>query len=87
MFNIYGGIVTSVIVEQPKAAKHIYKINVTMAFQICQKFFMEIITNPLDVEALIKNDMLPIRNERNYPHKVGRRSVISSLYKYHKAKE
>ena len=55
-------------VLEKHGAKHEYKVNFTMAAHIC-RVFLRLTTekDQYDVMSLLKKELIPIRNERQYP--------------------
>ena len=75
-------IITSNIVIQQKDTKYPYQINATRAFRICRHFLrFSSFKRPLDVEALISKELLPVRPNRNFSRKSSTRKSFSFLYR------
>ena len=70
------------VVIQQKDTKHSYQVNFTMAIQICKHYFKcPSNISPPDVEALIRKNILPIRNGRTDYRKVRPKGAVSFLYR------
>lgn len=78
MYNYCEKITRSIVVEESLGKKHIYQVNISMAFHICLKYFKSEIIN---IQELLKKYILPIRKDRAYPRKVRRRSFIHFNYR------
>jgi len=79
MYNFCELITLHVIIKQ-KATKYGYQANFTLAIQVC-KYFFRCGVSPPDVEALIKKNILPIREERNAQRKIKQRTMVSFNYR------
>jgi len=81
LYNFCEIITMHVVVEQ-KDTKHCYQINYTIAIHIC-RYFLKCLPDirPPDVEALIRKNLLPVRDGRHDPRKVRNRSAVSFLYR------
>lgn len=55
-------------VLEKRNAKHAYKVNFTMAAHIC-RVFLRLATekDQYDVMSLLQKELMPIRNQRQYP--------------------
>lgn len=55
-------------VLEKRNAKYAYKVNFTMAAHIC-RVFLRLATekDQYDVMSLLQKELMPIRNERQYP--------------------
>jgi hypothetical protein len=81
MYNFCEKITLHVIIEQ-KDTKHKYQANFTAAIRICRHFYKcKDNIHPPDVEALIRRNILPVRNGRNDPRKVKTKSAVSFNYR------
>ena len=49
----------------PKKTKHEYKVNFSIAAHIC-RVFLQPKKDPIDVMSLLRKELIPIRNERQY---------------------
>ena len=66
LFNFCAVITMHVVVVQ-KNTKYVYQVNFAMAIKICHHFLrLRSYEPPLDVVALIGNNTLPIRPDRNF---------------------
>jgi hypothetical protein len=81
LYNFCELITTHVIIKEMKR-KHIYQLNYTIAIHIC-KFFLRSgdRRSPLDVEALIQKELLPVRAHRKSPRKKHNIAPVSFLYR------
>ena len=81
MYN-FCELITMRVVIQQKDTKHIYQVNFTRAIQICKHYFKcPSNLSPPDVEALIRKNILPIRNGRTDHRKVRPKAAVSFLYR------
>lgn len=66
-YNITETMINQTILEK-RDTKHEYKVNFTMAAHIC-RVFLRLITekDQYDVMSLLQKELIPIRNERQYP--------------------
>lgn len=79
IYNFCERIITTIVIQQ-KNRKYIYQINFTVAVFICREYFRDRI-HPPDLEALIRKNILPIREGRKAPRKVRPNSASSFLYR------
>ena len=81
MYN-FCELITMHVVIQQKDTKHGYQVNFTRAIQVCRHYFKcQSNIRPPDVEALIRKNILPIREGRKDPRKVKAKAVVSFLYR------
>jgi len=81
MYN-FCELITMHVVIQQKDTKHCYQVNFTRAIQVCKHYFKcQSNISPPDVEALIRKNILPIREGRKDPRKVKAKAVVSFLYR------
>ena len=81
MYNFCEKIITSVIIEK-KGTKHMYQVNFSAAIDICKRFYRTRKNkHPPDVEALILQNILPIRYNRVFPRFIRRGRPISFNYR------
>jgi Transposase DDE domain len=81
MYN-FCELITMHVVIQQKDTKHCYQVNFTRAIQVCKHFFKcQSNISPPDVEALIRKNILPIREGRKDPRKIRAKAVVSFLYR------
>ncbi|SFD51848.1 IS4 family transposase [Clostridium uliginosum] len=81
MYN-FCEIITIHVVITHKQRKHEYQVNFTVAIHICRYFFRHLgYVNPPDVEALIKQNILPIRKGRKDQRKLRTKSSVSFIYR------
>ena len=66
-YNITETMINHIVLEA-HGTKHEYKVNFTMAAHIC-RVFLRLTTekDQYDVMSLLKKELIPIRNERQYP--------------------
>ncbi len=66
-YNITEIFINHAVVEQ-KETKHEYKVNFSVAAHIC-RVFLRLATekDSIDVMSLLQKELIPIRNERQYP--------------------
>lgn len=66
-YNITETMINCTVLET-HATKHEYKVNFTMAAHIC-RVFLRLITekDQYDVMSLLQRELIPIRNDRQYP--------------------
>lgn len=66
-YNITEILINHTVVEQ-KETKHKYKVNFSVAAHICRVFLRMISgKDSMDVMSLLQKELIPIRNERQYP--------------------
>ena len=81
MYN-FCEIITMNVVITHKQRKHEYQVNFTVAIHICRYFFRHLDdVNPPDVEALIQQNILPIRKGRKDQRKLRTQSSVSFIYR------
>lgn len=81
MYN-FCELITMHVVIQQKETKYSYQVNFTRAIQICIYYFKcQSDISPPNVEALIRKNILPIRDGRKDPRKVKAKTVVSFLYR------
>jgi hypothetical protein len=75
-------LITMHVVIQQKDTKYCYQVNFTRAIQVCKQYFKcQSNISPPDVEALIRKNILPIREGRKDPRKVKAKAAVSFLYR------
>jgi len=79
IYNFCERIITGIVIEQ-KDRKHTYQANFTVAVFLCREYFKGRIPPP-DLEAFIQKNVLPVREGRKAPRKVGPNSAVSFLYR------
>ena len=82
LYNFCEMITLNVVITQKNDRKYIYKVNFTNATQICIRFyryFNDI--DPLNVEALIKRYITPIRDGRKFRRNLKSQSFVSFFYR------
>lgn len=67
MYNATEAMINETIIEK-KNTKHDYKVNFTVAAHICRNF-LRLTTEEvfIDVTALLQRELIPVRNDRQYP--------------------
>ena len=81
MYN-FCELITMHVVIQQKETKYSYQVNFTRAIQVCRYYFKyQSNISPPDVEALIRKNILPIREGRKDPRKIKAKAVVSFLYR------
>ncbi|MCL1843545.1 MAG: transposase [Defluviitaleaceae bacterium] len=84
MYN-FAEIITAHVVISQSDTKHDYKANFTIAVLVCRRFLrLRCNEPPVDVEALIRKNVLPLRPFRNgqpYERKPRPKSVVSFVYR------
>ena len=81
MYNFCETITTHTIITT-KSTVHSYQANFTMAIQICKKFYCPVSNiNPLNVEALIQNYILPVKKGRQKVRKPKNKSAVCFNYR------
>lgn len=81
MYNFCELMAMHVVIQQ-KDTKHCYQVNFTRAIQVCKHYFKcRSDISPPEVEALIRKNILPIREGRKDPRTVKAKAVVSFLYR------
>ena len=81
MYNFCEIITTHVVIQQ-KNRKYSYQVNFTVAISVCMHYFRcNNVESPPNIEALIKRNILPVRNGRKDPRKVKTKSAVSFIYR------
>lgn len=66
-YNLTETLVNHTVIEK-RETKHNYKINFSSAVHICRSFLRPAAEErPVNVTALLQKELIPIRNERQYP--------------------
>jgi len=81
MYN-FSEMITSHVVISLADTKHAYQVNFTVAIYIC-KFFLRLPDNipPIDVDALIRKSILPLRSGRKQKRCVKQKKAVSFIYR------
>ena len=79
MYN-FAELITSHVVVKQRNRKYPYRINFSAAVHICRNFFLKNIS-PSDVEALLLQHLLPIRNGAANPRRGYYKSAPSFIYR------
>lgn len=80
MYNFSQWIASQAIPPQNKT-RYEYRINFSVAVQLCRTFFLSRKAHPPDIEALIRKDLLPIRNNRCFPRNVRTKPAVGFNYR------
>ena len=65
-YNISESLISATILDK-KDTKHTYKVNFSVAVHICRAFLRPPAEKcPIDVTALLKKELIPIRNDRQF---------------------
>ncbi len=65
-YNITEALIHCTVVQK-KERKYAYKVNFSKAAHICRKFLYPVERmHPIDVQALLSRELIPVRNERQY---------------------
>lgn len=66
-YNITETLINHAVISQ-KVTKHEYKVNFSVAAHICRVFLRPTTKkDSIDVMTLLQRELIPIRNERQYP--------------------
>lgn len=68
-YNMTETMINHTAVTTQKETKHDYKVNFTTAAHICRVFLRPAAKEGLNVAALLRRELVPIRNERQYQRK------------------
>lgn len=79
MYN-FTELISSKLPIRKTKRKHLYKINFTVAVNVCRKFFLGLCT-PKFLETMIKKHILPIRLNQSKPRNLRSKSAISFIYR------
>jgi len=79
MYN-FAEMITSHVVISHANTKHAYQVNFTVAIHIC-RHFLRGNAPPPDVEALIRKNVLPVRENRSDVRKIHYKSAVSFVYR------
>ena len=79
MYN-FCELITSHVVIQKKRGKHVYQTNFTAAVHICRQFLRGAVPPP-KVEALIEQQVIPIRPGQSTPRKAKNIKFNGFLYR------
>lgn len=67
MYNLTETLVNHTVIEK-RETKHNYKVNFSSAVHICRSFLRPAAEErPINVTALLQKELIPIRNDRQYP--------------------
>jgi len=79
MYNFSEMIISHIVISQADT-KHAYQVNFTVAIHICRRFLRSNAPPP-DVEALIRKNVLPVREGRSDIRKIYYKSSVSFVYR------
>ena len=79
MYN-FAQMITSHVVIKKKQRKYIYKANFSIATHMCRLFYNGKTTSP-NVEAIIAQNIIPIRPDRHRKRNMITKTFISFLYR------
>ena len=81
MYN-FSEMITFHVVISKADTKYLYQVNFTLAIHICKRF-LRLLNNvpPLDLDALIQKNILPVRPGRQNNRKIRSQSGVSFLYR------
>lgn len=81
MYNFCEIITIHVVITQKNTTLK-YQVNFTAAIKVCRHFF-KMMNNapPIEVEALIKKNILPVRENRKAPRKLRFQNAVSFIYR------
>jgi hypothetical protein len=83
MYN-FAQMITSHVVISQADTKHTYQVNFTVAIHICRHFlrlYFRSNASPLDVEILIRKNILPIRLGRTAKRIIRTKAAVSFVYR------
>ena len=81
LYNFSQRIIQKVKIKNKKT-KYVYQVNFTRAFRIIREFLRKKSGNPLLVESLIANEILPIRPNRSNIRNVKCKDVVCFNYRF-----
>ena len=81
LYNFSQRIIQKIKVKNKKT-KYVYQVNFTRAFRIVREFLKQKSGNPLPVESLIANEILPIRPNRSNIRNVKHKDVVCFNYRF-----
>lgn len=67
-YNATEVLINHTVIKNTKTTKHVYKVNFSTAVHVC-RIFLRLTTEKdlIDVMALLSRELIPIREERQYP--------------------
>jgi hypothetical protein len=67
-YNVTEVLINHTVIKNTKTTKHVYKVNFSTAAHIC-RIFLRLATkkDSINVMALLSRELIPIREERQYP--------------------
>ena len=77
MFNFCKTIVGGISVKQQEYWKYEYKLNIKMAMCICREFWCSQTLAAPEVEKMLLNYLVPIRDNRTFPRDTVKKSAIA----------
>ena len=81
LYNFYQRIIQKIKVKK-KNTKYQYQVNFTRAFHIIREFLRKKSGNPLNLEVLIANEILPIRPNRSNIRDLKQKNVVCFNYRF-----
>ena len=79
MYN-FTELITSPVISHKADCKYAYKANFTVAVHVCRQFFLGNVS-PLNVEAVIRRYVSPIRSGRSSPRNMTVKHTVSFVYR------
>lgn len=79
MYNFTESIAKNISIRKAKR-KYSYKINFSVAVNVCRKFFVGLCA-PKFVEAVIEKHILPIRSNLSKPRNLNSKHTVSFVYR------
>lgn len=79
MYNFTESITSNISIRKAKR-KHFYKINFSVAVNVCRKFFIGLCA-PKFVETVIEKHILPIRSNLSKPRNLHSKRAVSFIYR------
>ncbi|MBO9606838.1 MAG: IS4 family transposase, partial [Paenibacillaceae bacterium] len=81
MYN-FAEMMTSHVVISQMDTRYVYQANFTVAVHVCRRFLRSRDDEPpLDVEALVRKNILPIRPGRQNTRNIRSQSAVSFVYR------
>jgi hypothetical protein len=67
-YNVTEILINHTVIKNTKTTKHVYKVNFSTAAHVC-RIFLRLVTekDSINVMALLSRELIPIREERQYP--------------------
>ena len=81
MYNFAEMIISNIVISQADT-KHAYQVNFTVAIYLCRCFLRSAdFLHPPDLETLIRKNILPVRNDRNFMRNIRYKSAVCFNYR------